>query len=161
MTSSPVRAAYGKAEDIKGCFSPDGRRLAVACSDGTSHIWDVERLEPLVTLPPIPSRIEWLSFSRDGSRLAVGTRKEIRLLDPATADQVASFEAQDTKLFSAVFFTPDGNTLIALADNAAYSWHAPPVSELIDEWLKAAPASQAQPVNRLSAEPALPRSHAH
>ncbi len=141
LTGPPPLEAYGRAEDLTGCFSPDGRRLAVACSDHTAHIWDVDQLRPVITLPSTASRVDSLAFSRDGRRLAVGTREEILLFDAFTAEEVASLRIPDSGAVQ-VRFTPDGNGLIAIGANSAHAWLAPPFAELTDDWLKPEHASR-------------------
>ena len=51
-------------------LSPDGATLAYGYCDGTVLLWDVQRNEPALTLPPDPSGyLVHLAFSGDGEGL--------------------------------------------------------------------------------------------
>jgi WD40 repeat protein len=54
-------------------FAPDGRRLAAAMSDRTMRVWDLQRREETVLVPPPLSNLKCLDFSPDGQCLAAGT----------------------------------------------------------------------------------------
>ncbi len=54
------------------CFTPDSRRLAVACDDRTVELWDTDSGQLLLTLADAQQPINSLSFSGDGQRLMAG-----------------------------------------------------------------------------------------
>jgi WD40 repeat protein len=64
-----MRGHAGKVTSI--AFAPDGVRLASSSDDGTGRVWDAATGQPLALIPSLDA-IEWLAFSRDGSRLALG-----------------------------------------------------------------------------------------
>lgn len=56
-------------------FSPDGKRLASACTDNTAIVWDVDTGKSLAVLPHA-HLVECVAFSPDGSLLATGSADE-------------------------------------------------------------------------------------
>lgn len=51
------------------CFSPDAKRIAVGCRDGTVHLCDAATGETLVTFDRHEHMVSGLTFSADGKRL--------------------------------------------------------------------------------------------
>src|SRR5262249_43404275 len=51
-------------------YAPDGRTLALGCSDGTVRLWDTSTTRELRRLAGHRDRVVALAFSPDGSRLA-------------------------------------------------------------------------------------------
>jgi hypothetical protein len=56
----------------KICFSPDGRRLAVANMDGVSKVWDLATQAEVLALPPVGLPAKAIAYSPDGRFLATG-----------------------------------------------------------------------------------------
>jgi WD40 repeat protein len=123
-------------------FSPDGRLLATACSDGSGCIWDFARRTAVATLPIIRPQISSLSFSPDGARLAVGALDEVKLFDTQTGEQVAAFKAPSLHDVQGVF-GPDCQGLVVVGKDGVRIFHAPPIEQLRYDWLKPGTPSRA------------------
>ena len=51
-------------------FSPDGKRLALACTDSTVKVWDATSGQETLTLKGHTDQVKGVAFSADGKRLA-------------------------------------------------------------------------------------------
>lgn len=103
--------------------SPDGRSLAVGCSDGTLKIWDLATGKLRQSMPGSSSRMYSSTFSANGEIVAfcigpdlpgVAGQMEpllqVHMLNLKTRES-RSFDAGHQTLFTAVAFSPDGNYL--------------------------------------------------
>jgi WD40 repeat protein len=97
-------------------FSPDGKRLATASSDGVVKIWDVANrsLERQLTYD---TWLRPLDFSPDGSRLAIGLGNgQIRLWDTANWQELAVLKGHNSFTFH-LEFSPDGQHITSAGDD--------------------------------------------
>src|SRR5262249_42950993 len=80
-------AGHNKAVN-RIAFSPDGRRIASASSDGTAKIWDVETGKVLLTFTGHSGEVLGVAFRSDGAQVAsCGEDRRIRLWDPQTGQE--------------------------------------------------------------------------
>jgi WD40 repeat protein len=94
-------------------FSPDSRRIAIACSDGDVWIWDIATKQVSEKLKGHRSRVRRVTFSPDGRHLAsAGRDHTVRLWSTESWKQLASLPV-DLPEISALRFSPDGNSLVA------------------------------------------------
>jgi WD40 repeat protein/tetratricopeptide (TPR) repeat protein len=105
-------------------FSLDGGRLAAAGERHALRVWDLAGGRPLVEVhaagPPGQGGAFDLAWSPDGTRLAVASRLQTRLLDAATGEEVLILRGVMQKVPSPsgfnphVRFSPDGRRLLAV-----------------------------------------------
>src|ERR1019366_8661077 len=91
-------------------FSPDGTRLATACSDRAVRIWDTSDGKCVRTLRGHADEVWSVAFSPDGKTLASGGKDGSVMLWPAGPEAEPGDLAYHG--WSRPLFSPDGNTLI-------------------------------------------------
>lgn len=94
-------------------FSPDSRRIAIACSDKDVWIWDIATKQVSEKLLGHRKMVRRVAFSPDGQYLASGGRDQtVRLWSTESWKQLASLHF-DSPEINALSFSPDGNSLVA------------------------------------------------
>ena len=106
-------------------WSPDGRRLATACSDGVLRIWETTGGHLLHTCTGHSAAVNWVAFARDGSRLATASSDgTVRLWNPQTGASLEELIGPVGQVWK-VAFSPDGSRVAGVgADGCLYLWHA-------------------------------------
>ncbi|MFE7600875.1 hypothetical protein [Streptomyces sp. NPDC057494] len=99
----------------EAAFSPDGRLLATADTYGEMRLWDVS--DPAVPRPlgSVDDAGGALAFSPDGSLLAAGNEREVKLIDVRSPRHpiVRDEETAHTNTVSSLDFSPDGRRLVS------------------------------------------------
>jgi WD40 repeat protein len=104
-------------------LSPGDRTLAVIDGDGTISLVDTGTRRPVrrpLTVSGLPRGGAWdvLSFSADGSRLAIGGKQPV-ILDARTHRIVAELPARERGVIEPLRLSADGRTLFAAVDGTA------------------------------------------
>jgi WD40 repeat protein/serine/threonine protein kinase len=94
-------------------FSPDGRRLAAACSDGL-FLWNATTGQSEASFAGHVGEVNCVCFAPDGRQLAsAGDDGSVRLWDVASRSQLHAFTHAHEGEASAVGFASDGRTLVS------------------------------------------------
>ena len=103
---------------LDASWTPDGKQLAILTSLGTIFFWETATWEETARFSVATRSAESLAFSPDGRTFAVGQEKgDILLWNTATQRMLFKLHAPDSKDFTEVRFSPNGQTL------AASGWH--------------------------------------
>ncbi|RLS85952.1 MAG: hypothetical protein DWI06_00800 [Planctomycetota bacterium] len=112
-------------------FSPDGKKIASGCDDGSIKIWDAETGKELQTLKGHTSWVTSVSFSPDGKKIASGSYdSSLKIWDAATGKEVQTFKGH-TSIITSVSFSPDGKKIASGSyDQSIKIWDAATGKEL-------------------------------
>ena len=115
----------GHREDVfLARFSPNGDRLATVSNDGTGIIWDIATGERLLTLGPDEDGLpQWVSFSPDGSQIAIAYAAGTidgwaTIWDALTGERILRLPNQNAYVRS-VSFSPDATHVVTTSDDQA------------------------------------------
>jgi eukaryotic-like serine/threonine-protein kinase len=112
-SGNPVRAL---------AFRPDGKGLALGCSDQTIRLWDPQAATEMAVLRGHARPVEWLSYSPDSQRLLSRAGDGVLLWDAAMARLVADFRERGTHFVAG--FTAGGQRVVLVRDREVSLWDA-------------------------------------
>ena len=116
---------------IAAAFSPDNRLFAAGDWGGPVIIGDVGTGKKLTSLIGHKGYAIVATFSPDGKTLATGgSDGYVKLWNVATWREIARFFTAKQYGVGGIAFSPDGNTLLAVAGGEIYTWHAASFSEI-------------------------------
>ncbi len=99
-------------------FSPDGNKLVAGTSDGKVQMWDAKTGVHLTSFfdkpPPKSGALMNLTFSSDGSLLAVVYMRQIHLLGSPKIPHFKEISSEPDLFWDGLVFSPD-NTLLILS----------------------------------------------
>ena len=133
VSTAKVVRAFTLRRDTEGRYEPlyavafnaDGKRLAAAGEARTVLLWDLSAEQPVVTGDGPEMGMD-LSFSPTGRRLAIASRKQIKLLDAGSGKEVLTLLGRkhmfpDTHGFNPrVRFSPNGERLAAICHDMSH-----------------------------------------
>jgi WD40 repeat protein len=109
-------------------FSRDGSLLASTDSTGQINIWKHQNSEFTAVASFVKEQAMSLSFSPDGTLLAVGTARNLHLIDPATGEEVARIPHID--IVNGVSFSGDGSILATASSKVLQFWNIANVQQI-------------------------------
>jgi len=105
-------------------ISPDGRRLAIRCGDGSVRVWDSEhRQKPALRIHPVGGR-QPVRFTPDGNGLITADRAGFARIWDLTAPDFLHFPGAPGPGFNRLTFGPNGTLLWTAGPNGARVWNA-------------------------------------
>lgn len=127
----------GLSERVQSlAFSPDGKLLAVSGGDpgrfGEIQVWDVAKKRLKVSAPLTFDTLFGLSWSPDGTRIAVGcTDNTVRAVDAATGKQVLQMGTHSDWVLGTAF-SRDGQHLLSVSRDMTTKLTEVPTQRFID-----------------------------
>ena len=109
------------APPISASFSPDGKLLATASTDGNGYLWSIEG-QKRQTLSDHTAPLNDISFSPDGKLLATASKDSTTRLWTLAGKTIVQLKGHQGAVNS-VNFSPDGQLLVtASSDGTAHLW---------------------------------------
>jgi WD40 repeat protein len=137
-TGRDLNPNWERLEPYAASFSPDGKTLAAASSDGFVRLWDTATWREVTTLRGFLLACHSVAFSPDGNRLAAGSngKEAVKLWDIHSHRQLLTLEGQGSE-FGPTAFSPDGKVLgSSNHEGYLYLWRAPSWQEIATEEAK-------------------------
>jgi len=110
-----------RGENALLVFSADGAWLAATDSSGHINLWKDRNGEFTSTASFVREQAVSMSFNPGGSLLAVGTARNLYLVDTATGEEVARIPHID--IVNGVSFSTDGSTLATASSKVLQFWN--------------------------------------
>lgn len=117
------RSAEHPESVLAAAFSPDGSRIATACTDRKIRLFRTADLEQILEIDNVTSWLQSIAWAPDGSAIAAGDNSGfVRFWNPEDGKRIASFAARP-HIFK-IRFSPDGRHFATAASRAVQIWDA-------------------------------------
>ncbi len=114
---------------MEAVFSPDGKRVAGACANGTIFVWNARSGREVQKIQGHFGAVASVAFSPDGARLVSGSSDGmIKLWNAATGQEILTLPGP-VDAVSRIAFSPDGSRIAAAGNGTARVWDATPLPE--------------------------------
>ncbi|KAH7904917.1 quinon protein alcohol dehydrogenase-like superfamily [Hygrophoropsis aurantiaca] len=112
-------------------YTLDGQQFITASWDFSIRVWDAATGQEIGDLMRHEDWIRQIALSRDGQRLASASDdRTVRVWDLKTRRQIGGpLQAQDSRDFFSVAWSPDGRSIIAATKENIYLWDSPPLDD--------------------------------
>jgi WD40 repeat protein len=106
-------------------FSPDGKRIVTALTDGTARVWDAQTDQPLTGPMQHNKRINSVQFSPDGKRIVTASWDDTARVWDAQSGQALTDPLPHKQRVMSAQFSPDGKRVVTASwDKTARVWDA-------------------------------------
>ena len=120
-----LRLVEPLAADRSAQFSPDGRRVVTASSDGTARVWDAQTGQPLTHPLKHAAGANSAQFSPNGLRVVTASADHTARVWDAQTGQPVTDPLKHANEVKFAQFSPDGRRVVtASADATARVWDA-------------------------------------
>ncbi len=124
--SQPIKLAHDFPVNV-ATFSADGKFVAIAGGqnqNGTARVWSTADGEPITKSIRISDDVESITFSADGTKLAIASRDRSATVWNARTGQAIGKPLRHGSIVRHVSFSPDGLRLVtASEDRTARVWN--------------------------------------
>jgi WD40 repeat protein len=117
-------------------FSPDGKRIVTASSDGTAQVWDAQSGQALTEPLKHGASVDSAQFSADGKRIVTASfDSAARVWDAQTGQPLTEPLKHNAGVRSAQFSADGKRIVTASADGTARVWDIAPSATGFPDWL--------------------------
>ena len=118
LSGELLKVPYQDAEiALDVAFSPDGKRLALACADGSVRLFDAPEFEQTLVIQQHSDWINDICWNSDGTQLATASRdKSAKVFDPTSGHRLVTFSRHQGPVLG-VAFHPLGTSLYSCSDD--------------------------------------------
>jgi len=117
-----------RGENALLVFSPDGSLLASTNSSGQINIWKHQNGEFTATTSFVKEQAVSMAFTPGGNVLAVGTAKNLHLINPDTGEEIARIP--HVGIVNGVSFSADGKIVATASSKVLQFWNIENIQQI-------------------------------